>query len=441
VLCLLFGGSDENLSAGLLVEGAADGEGPLAEDVGVDHGGADIGVAEEFLDGADVVAVLEEVGGEGVAEGVAVDALLDFGLAGGVGDGFLEGVLVAVVAAGEAGAGVDGEAGGGEGVLPLPVAACVGEFAGERFGEVDLSVAGGEVLVVEDADLGEMGLEGGQEAFGEEGESVFAAFAFSDDDLFAVEVDVFDAQAAAFEEPESAAVEEFGHESVGSAHGGEDVLGLLGGEDDGESPGAAGGAEFAEVSEGPVEDMIIEEGEAVEGDVVGGGGDFEIDGEVCEEGADAVCPGVLWFGAVGEAFAEELEVAVGPGEVCLFGAEGVSPAAEGVPHLGEVVGLGPVSEEAVEESECLFGLSDGVVVGPGQAEVVAVGAQVCGVETGGGDGGVEVGAELCPAECVCDLCVIEHECLEEVVERFPGSVLACVGRNVVCHVRFALHVV
>ena len=42
-------------------------------DVGVDLGGGDVGVAEEFLDDAEVGAAGEEVGGEGVAEGVGVD--------------------------------------------------------------------------------------------------------------------------------------------------------------------------------------------------------------------------------------------------------------------------------------------------------------------------------------------------------------------------------
>jgi len=37
------------------------------EHVGVDHGGLDVVVAEELLDGADVVAVAEEVGGKAVA--------------------------------------------------------------------------------------------------------------------------------------------------------------------------------------------------------------------------------------------------------------------------------------------------------------------------------------------------------------------------------------
>jgi len=41
--------------------------------VGVDHGGAHILVAEQFLDGADVVAILEEVGGKRMAEGVGTD--------------------------------------------------------------------------------------------------------------------------------------------------------------------------------------------------------------------------------------------------------------------------------------------------------------------------------------------------------------------------------
>ena len=39
--------------------------------MGVDHGGRDVAVAEELLDGADVVAGFEEVGREAVAEGVA----------------------------------------------------------------------------------------------------------------------------------------------------------------------------------------------------------------------------------------------------------------------------------------------------------------------------------------------------------------------------------
>jgi hypothetical protein len=43
---------------GEAIGGAEDAGGASVEDMGVDHGGGDVAVAEEFLDGADVVAVL-----------------------------------------------------------------------------------------------------------------------------------------------------------------------------------------------------------------------------------------------------------------------------------------------------------------------------------------------------------------------------------------------
>ena len=46
------------------VQRAADTERPPIEHVGIDHGGLDIPVAQEFLYGADVISVLQEVSGE-----------------------------------------------------------------------------------------------------------------------------------------------------------------------------------------------------------------------------------------------------------------------------------------------------------------------------------------------------------------------------------------
>ena len=47
--------------------------------MGVDHGRPEIGVTEQLLDGADVDAVLEQVGGESVSEGVAGSAPMNAG--------------------------------------------------------------------------------------------------------------------------------------------------------------------------------------------------------------------------------------------------------------------------------------------------------------------------------------------------------------------------
>lgn len=47
--------------------GAANAQGALLENVGVDHGGAELAVTEEILHGSAVGTVLEQVRGEGMA--------------------------------------------------------------------------------------------------------------------------------------------------------------------------------------------------------------------------------------------------------------------------------------------------------------------------------------------------------------------------------------
>ena len=52
-----------------------DGAEAVLVDVGVDLGGGDVGMAEHILDDSEVGAVVEEVGGEAVAELVGMDFL------------------------------------------------------------------------------------------------------------------------------------------------------------------------------------------------------------------------------------------------------------------------------------------------------------------------------------------------------------------------------
>jgi hypothetical protein len=70
----------------------SDGAWAPVKDVCVDHGGADVRVAEEFLDYPDVVAVLQQVGGKGVAKRVAAHALGDARSKGGDPDGIAHAV-------------------------------------------------------------------------------------------------------------------------------------------------------------------------------------------------------------------------------------------------------------------------------------------------------------------------------------------------------------
>lgn len=48
-------------------------------EVGINLGGADVGVAEEALDGAEIGAVHEEIGSEGMTESMGSDVLGDAG--------------------------------------------------------------------------------------------------------------------------------------------------------------------------------------------------------------------------------------------------------------------------------------------------------------------------------------------------------------------------
>lgn len=54
----------------------------LSTGVGVVHGGLDVFVAEQFLHGANVVSILEQVGGKRMAEGVGGNMFVDLCAAG-----------------------------------------------------------------------------------------------------------------------------------------------------------------------------------------------------------------------------------------------------------------------------------------------------------------------------------------------------------------------
>ena len=113
-------------------------------------------VAEQLLNRADVVAVLEQVGGEGVAEGVTGDALGDAGELRGLVDGMLQAGRVEVMAAEAAGERVDRQCGRREDVLPDPVVAGIGQLAVEGIGELDGARAGLRVAAVEALDVLQM---------------------------------------------------------------------------------------------------------------------------------------------------------------------------------------------------------------------------------------------------------------------------------------------
>ena len=76
---------DSNVDS-LEIEGTGCTGAGSIKDMEVDHGRFDGGVAEERLEGSDIGAALEEVGGEGVTKCMTGDSLWDVGSACGVFD-------------------------------------------------------------------------------------------------------------------------------------------------------------------------------------------------------------------------------------------------------------------------------------------------------------------------------------------------------------------
>lgn len=187
-------------SSGRPVGRAEDAAAAAVEDVGVDHRRADVAMAEELLDGADVVPILQEMCGEGVAEGVACGGLRQAGTADGGADEALHDCLVEMVAAVVAAGLVPVHARGGEDPLPGPLAPGVGVFAFEGCGELDPAGAAGAVLLVLQADTLEVARERFPGAERQHGDAILLSFAAAHGDLVGAEVDVLHAQAQPLEE-------------------------------------------------------------------------------------------------------------------------------------------------------------------------------------------------------------------------------------------------
>ena len=300
------------------------------DDVGVNHGGLHVLVTEKFLDGADVVAVLEEMRGERMAKGVWGYGFVYSDNTGGLANCFLQNAFVEMVTPDFFGLGVNRARDGREKVLPEPFFGGVGVFSGEGVGQVDFAVAGFEVLLMNVSNGFEVRLQMRDQRIGEHGEAVFFAFAVADDDLVVTEVNILDAQTQTFHEAQAAAVEYLGHKLGNAGHFVDDGHGFLVGEDDGQGFGFLGADDVGGEGKVYFEDVAIEEDDGAECLILGGGGKLFLGGEVGDEGLDFFCAHIF-----GMAFVVEEDIAFDPIHICFFGAGGVVFGADGIADLFE----------------------------------------------------------------------------------------------------------
>src|SRR3972149_719234 len=177
------------------------------------------GVAGRVLDRSDIVAILEQVGGEAVAKRVAAHAFGEAGGSGGAGDGALEAGGGGGMAEEAARTRITRDGLGGEGELPAPVGGCAGILVGKGIREGDGAEADLEISLMKLADVEKVVGERGREAFGEDGYAVLEPLTVADGDLEEGEVEVLDAQAPGLHEAQAAAGEQSGQKEGGAGQG------------------------------------------------------------------------------------------------------------------------------------------------------------------------------------------------------------------------------
>ena len=153
--------------------------------MGVDHGRFDVLVSQQLLHRADIVAVFQQVGGEGVAQGVA-GAVFDY--ARGVNrpaDRALDGVFENVVPTGYPGSRIDGEVVHGEYPMPSPRRADTRELALQRKRRFDARRARLSIALPEASAARDLLLQRHREASRQHRPPVFVAFGFTHQNLAA----------------------------------------------------------------------------------------------------------------------------------------------------------------------------------------------------------------------------------------------------------------
>jgi len=145
---------------GLTIQRTLDREPPTLKHVGVDHGGLHILVTEQFLDGPNVIAILQKVGGEGMAKRVRRNVFVDFCAAGGFPDGFLNHCFMQMMTAGQPCALVFGEVRRREKVLPNPIFTRTRILAIKSVRQIDRSKAICQVFLMDDFYILQMKLQG-----------------------------------------------------------------------------------------------------------------------------------------------------------------------------------------------------------------------------------------------------------------------------------------
>ena len=243
-------------------------------------------MAQEFLDGPDIIAIFQQMGRKRMPQGMTAAAFLEAGLTDSVLHRFLEHAMRHMVSTFDASAGINRTFCRGKDVLPFPGGACVGIFAGESIRQVHLAVSGGEVFLMEQLHPGQMPLEWCVQGLGQHGNPVLPAFAVAHGELVIGTIHILDSEPHALHQAQPGAREQTRHEGGHVTELGEHRVGFLTGKDRGETLRALRAFHIVQVWKRLFEDVPVQKQEGMQGAVLGGGGDLLVECQVDEKGAD-----------------------------------------------------------------------------------------------------------------------------------------------------------
>ena len=135
------------------VHRTSNGAPAAVEDVGVNHRRADVPVSQQLLDRPDVVSVLEQMGGERVAECVAGDTFFDARQIRRFFDSALKNGFVQMVTTSNSGFGIQILPMRGKYPSPSPCVVCIRVLSAKRFRQSNVAAAFLQILFKVNADI------------------------------------------------------------------------------------------------------------------------------------------------------------------------------------------------------------------------------------------------------------------------------------------------
>ncbi len=249
-----------------------------------------VAMAEQLLDGADVVAALEQVGGEAVAQRVAARPLGEPRLAHRARHRALNRRLVEVMAALDAGGLLAVARGGREDPLPGPRTRRARKLPCERIRKRHRSEAALEVAFMKCAGAFVLEAERSFERDRKRRHAVLAPLAVADADLVRGEVEILHAQRERFEQPQARPIEEARHESRYPVESREHRANLGRRQHHRQSPRLARAHQLVELGHVAPEHAPVQEDDRVERLVLRRRGHAALDRQMVQEGSDRLGP-------------------------------------------------------------------------------------------------------------------------------------------------------